>query len=126
MVQWELIQPLTDKGIFAKFLAEKGEGVHHIAVAAANFARSQALLGAAPSSKIRFGSIQCRIARWSWRRSGKQLEYRRAETRTLLWLRAWGNNLSSPTAAHATKRSFGQCGPKQSLGPRELPSVRQA
>jgi methylmalonyl-CoA/ethylmalonyl-CoA epimerase len=36
-VQWELIQPLDDKSIFAQFLAEKGEGVHHIAVAAANF-----------------------------------------------------------------------------------------
>jgi hypothetical protein len=36
-VQWELIQPLDDKGIFAQFLAAKGEGVHHVAVAAANF-----------------------------------------------------------------------------------------
>jgi methylmalonyl-CoA/ethylmalonyl-CoA epimerase len=32
-VQWELIQPLDDTSTFAKFLAEKGEGVHHIAVA---------------------------------------------------------------------------------------------
>lgn len=37
LVQWELIQPLDDKSIFAQFLAEKGEGVHHIAVAAVNF-----------------------------------------------------------------------------------------
>src|SRR5262249_8355908 len=29
-VQWELIQPLDDKSIFARFLAAKGEGVHHI------------------------------------------------------------------------------------------------
>ena len=36
-VQWELIEPLGDKGILARFLAEKGEGVHHIAVATANF-----------------------------------------------------------------------------------------
>jgi methylmalonyl-CoA/ethylmalonyl-CoA epimerase len=36
-VQWELIEPLDDKSIFAQFLAEKGEGVHHIAVAAANY-----------------------------------------------------------------------------------------
>ena len=36
-VQWELIQPLDDKSIFAQFLAEKGEGVHHIAVATANY-----------------------------------------------------------------------------------------
>ena len=36
-MQWELIQPLDDKSIFARFLAEKGEGVQHIAVAVTNF-----------------------------------------------------------------------------------------
>jgi methylmalonyl-CoA/ethylmalonyl-CoA epimerase len=36
-VMWELIQPLDDQGVFARFLVEKGEGVHHIAVATANF-----------------------------------------------------------------------------------------
>ena len=28
-VMWELIEPLDDKSIFGRFLAEKGEGVHH-------------------------------------------------------------------------------------------------
>lgn len=32
-VMWEVIQPLDEEGIFARFLAEKGEGVHHIALA---------------------------------------------------------------------------------------------
>jgi methylmalonyl-CoA/ethylmalonyl-CoA epimerase len=36
-VMWELIQPLDDKSIYARFLAEKGEGVHHIAVATPRF-----------------------------------------------------------------------------------------
>lgn len=36
-VMWELTEPLDDKGIFARFLAEKGEGVHHIAVHTANY-----------------------------------------------------------------------------------------
>jgi methylmalonyl-CoA/ethylmalonyl-CoA epimerase len=36
-VQWELIQPLDDKSIFAKFLKEKGPGVHHIAVASPDY-----------------------------------------------------------------------------------------
>gem|GEM_PF-3823642 len=36
-VMWELIQPLDEQGVFARFLAEKGEGVHHIAVATPNF-----------------------------------------------------------------------------------------
>jgi methylmalonyl-CoA/ethylmalonyl-CoA epimerase len=36
-VQWELIEPLDDESIYARFLAEKGEGVHHFAVAAPSF-----------------------------------------------------------------------------------------
>jgi methylmalonyl-CoA/ethylmalonyl-CoA epimerase len=36
-VQWELIQPLDDESVYAHFLAEKGEGVHHIAVATPSF-----------------------------------------------------------------------------------------
>ena len=31
-VQWELIQPLDDRSIYAEFLATRGEGVHHVAV----------------------------------------------------------------------------------------------
>jgi methylmalonyl-CoA/ethylmalonyl-CoA epimerase len=36
-VMWELIEPLDEEGIYARFLAEKGEGVHHVAVATPNF-----------------------------------------------------------------------------------------
>jgi len=36
-VMWELIEPLDDESIFARFLAEKGGGVHHIAVTTPNF-----------------------------------------------------------------------------------------
>jgi methylmalonyl-CoA/ethylmalonyl-CoA epimerase len=36
-VMWELIEPLDEEGIWARFLAEKGEGVHHIAVATPDF-----------------------------------------------------------------------------------------
>lgn len=36
-VMWELIEPLDDDSLFARFLAEKGGGVHHIAVATPNF-----------------------------------------------------------------------------------------
>ena len=31
-VQWELIQPLDDRSMYADFLATKGEGLHHVAV----------------------------------------------------------------------------------------------
>jgi methylmalonyl-CoA/ethylmalonyl-CoA epimerase len=30
-VMWELIEPLDEEGIYARFLAEKGEGLHHVA-----------------------------------------------------------------------------------------------
>ncbi len=36
-VMWELIEPLDEDGIYARFLDEKGEGVHHIAVATPDF-----------------------------------------------------------------------------------------
>ena len=36
-VMWELIEPLDEEGIYARFLAEKGKGVHHVAAATADF-----------------------------------------------------------------------------------------
>jgi methylmalonyl-CoA/ethylmalonyl-CoA epimerase len=36
-VQWELIEPLDNESDYARFLAEKGEGVHHVAVAPLSF-----------------------------------------------------------------------------------------
>lgn len=36
-VQWELIHPLDQESVYARFLAEKGEGVHHVAVATSDF-----------------------------------------------------------------------------------------
>lgn len=36
-VQWELIEPLDRESVYARFLAEKGGGVHHIAVAPRDF-----------------------------------------------------------------------------------------
>ncbi|MGE5243498.1 MAG: VOC family protein [Betaproteobacteria bacterium] len=36
-VMWELIEPLDNESVYARFLAEKGEGVHHIAVATPSF-----------------------------------------------------------------------------------------
>ena len=36
-VQWELIQPLDEDSIYARFLAEKGEGLHHVGVAVPSY-----------------------------------------------------------------------------------------
>ena len=39
-VQWELIQPLDDKSMYAEFLATKGEGLHHVALGVPNYAEA--------------------------------------------------------------------------------------
>jgi methylmalonyl-CoA/ethylmalonyl-CoA epimerase len=36
-VQWELVQPLDDESVYARFLAQRGEGVHHIGVAVPSY-----------------------------------------------------------------------------------------
>jgi hypothetical protein len=36
-VQWELIEPLDDESVYARFLAEKGGGLHHVGVAVPSF-----------------------------------------------------------------------------------------
>lgn len=36
-VQLELLQPLDDKSIWAKFITEKGEGIHHVAFGVSNY-----------------------------------------------------------------------------------------
>jgi hypothetical protein len=37
-VQWELVQPLDDDSVYARFLAERGAGVHHIGVSVQDYA----------------------------------------------------------------------------------------
>ena len=39
-VQWELIEPLDDRSMYAEFLATKGEGLHHVAVGVPNYAEA--------------------------------------------------------------------------------------
>jgi hypothetical protein len=38
--QWELIQPLDDRSMYAEFLAERGEGLHHVGVAVPDYGRA--------------------------------------------------------------------------------------
>ena len=47
-VHWELIQPLDDRSTYGEFLAEKGEGVHHVGVAVPSFDRAIARCRAGP------------------------------------------------------------------------------
>jgi methylmalonyl-CoA/ethylmalonyl-CoA epimerase len=43
-VQWELIQPLDELSIYARFLSTNGEGVHHVGVAVPSFDETIAAL----------------------------------------------------------------------------------
>jgi len=36
-VEWEIIEPLDEKSIYAEFLKEHGEGIHHMAFATDNY-----------------------------------------------------------------------------------------
>jgi methylmalonyl-CoA/ethylmalonyl-CoA epimerase len=45
-VQWELVQPLDDRSIYADFLATKGEGLHHVAVGGKSYAETLAAMRA--------------------------------------------------------------------------------
>ncbi|HET7367830.1 MAG TPA: VOC family protein [Gaiella sp.] len=36
-VQWELIEPLDEESVYARFLAETGSGLHHVGVAVPDF-----------------------------------------------------------------------------------------
>jgi len=42
-VQWELIQPLDDKSIYADFLKEHGEGLHHVALGVESYEEAMKL-----------------------------------------------------------------------------------
>lgn len=39
-VQWELIEPKDDKSIYAEFLRDKGEGLHHVAFGTEDYQRT--------------------------------------------------------------------------------------
>ncbi|GJG88863.1 hypothetical protein tb265_40440 [Gemmatimonadetes bacterium T265] len=60
-VMWELIEPLDGESVYARFLAEKGEGVHHIAVATPHFdalVAAHAGRGEVPVLSGTFGGVQ--------------------------------------------------------------------
>ncbi len=53
--QWELIEPLDEGSIYAEFLAEKGEGLHHVAVGVSDYATTLDRLRAKGHSVLQGG-----------------------------------------------------------------------
>src|SRR5215471_16235408 len=56
-VQWELIEPLDDESDYARFLAEKGGGVHHIAVTPTNYEQAMADIAARGREAVLSGTF---------------------------------------------------------------------
>jgi catechol 2,3-dioxygenase-like lactoylglutathione lyase family enzyme len=54
-VFWELIQPLDDRSMYAEFLAEKGEGLHHVGVGVRDYDEALATLRAKGHSVLQGG-----------------------------------------------------------------------
>jgi methylmalonyl-CoA/ethylmalonyl-CoA epimerase len=54
-VQWELIEPLDDRSIYAEFLAEHGEGLHHVGVGTRDYGETLAVLRAKGQSVLQGG-----------------------------------------------------------------------
>lgn len=40
-LQFELIEPVDDKSIYAQHLAERGKGLHHVALAVEDYAQAE-------------------------------------------------------------------------------------
>jgi methylmalonyl-CoA/ethylmalonyl-CoA epimerase len=57
-LQFELIEPLDDKTIYAKHLAEHGEGLHHVALAVDDYAEAEKTLRAKGHHIIMGGNHQ--------------------------------------------------------------------
>jgi catechol 2,3-dioxygenase-like lactoylglutathione lyase family enzyme len=55
-VMLELIEPLDDRSIYAEFLAERGEGLHHLGVGARDYGEALAALRAKGHSVLQGGT----------------------------------------------------------------------
>ena len=99
-VMWELIEPLDDESVYARFLVEKGEGVHHIAVATPSFddavaeqaKRETSWCSAASSAASRWHTFRL-IA--SWGRSSRSSAGRRPRNRSRTRFRDQGTEIKN-------------------------------
>jgi hypothetical protein len=57
-VQWELLQPLEGDSIYTEFLAQKGEGLHHVALIVDDYEKTVAALGKEGIGILMSGDIQ--------------------------------------------------------------------
>ncbi len=65
-LQWELIQPLEGKSIFADFLSEHGPGLHHVRFTEPHFEQQVAALQAAGIRMISNGIGIHQVSRWAY------------------------------------------------------------
>ena len=73
----ELLQPLDDKSIWAKFIATKGEGIHHIAYGVSNYDDMVSKLDAQGHPLLVAASFQgCRWCYYDTSPGGMIIEFR--------------------------------------------------
>jgi methylmalonyl-CoA/ethylmalonyl-CoA epimerase len=78
----ELLQPLDDKSIWAKFIEEKGEGIHHIALGVSNYDEMVSKLQEQGHPMVVAASFQgCRWCYFETSPGGLVLELREEYTR---------------------------------------------
>jgi catechol 2,3-dioxygenase-like lactoylglutathione lyase family enzyme len=74
---YELLQPLDDKSIWAKFIKEKGEGIHHVAYGVSNYDELVGKFDAAKHKLLVAASFQnCRWCYYDTTPGGIILEFR--------------------------------------------------
>ena len=76
-VQLELLQPLDDKSIWSKFIAEKGEGIHHVAYGVSNYDEMVAKFDAQGHKLLVAASFEgCRWCYYDTSPGGMVIEFR--------------------------------------------------
>ena len=110
-VMWELIEPLDDRSTYAEFLAEHGEGVHHVAMAgppspprSPSSTRRDARRCSAGAT-AGWTSPTCRPRRtWAWRpRSSARCRPARSRMRATPEVRSTVETVRGPVALDAAR-----------------------
>jgi hypothetical protein len=72
-LQWELIEPVGENNIYAEFLAERGEGLHHLGLATDDYHETMRILRAKGDKELAGGKFHG--ARFSYPATNRDLKF---------------------------------------------------
>jgi hypothetical protein len=72
-LQWELIEPVGENNIYAQFLAERGEGLHHLGVATKDYHEAMKVLRAKGDKELAGGNFHGAL--FSYPATGQDLKF---------------------------------------------------